>query len=71
MMLDVGCLDETCLQKLANEEVLAIRLKHFLPGPLALQIGNKILARVKLMDFGPKDVGDFTMDYPIVFFPQN
>ena len=44
MMLDVGCLDETCLQKLANEEVLAIRLKHFLPGPLALQIGNKILA---------------------------
>ena len=32
---------------------------------------NKIVARVKLMDFGPKDVGDFTIDYPIVFFPQN
>ncbi len=35
------------------------------------EFGSKILARVKLMDFGPKDVGDFTMDYPIVFFPQN
>ena len=32
---------------------------------------QKIVARVKLMDFGPKDVGDFTIDYPIVFFPQN
>jgi hypothetical protein len=35
------------------------------------EFGSKILARVKLLDFGPKDVGDFTMDYPIVFFPQN
>lgn len=32
---------------------------------------NKVVARVKLMDFGPKAVGDFTIDYPIVFFPQN
>lgn len=32
---------------------------------------QKIVARVKLMDFGLKDVGDFTIDYPIVFFPQN
>lgn len=35
------------------------------------EFGQKIVARVKLMDFGPKDVGDFTIDYPIVFFPQN
>ena len=35
------------------------------------EFGNKIVARVKLMDFGPKNVGDFTIDYPIVFFPQN
>jgi len=35
------------------------------------EFGSKIVARVKLMDFGPKDVGDFTMDYPVTFFPQN
>jgi periplasmic protein TonB len=35
------------------------------------EFANKIVARVKLMDFGPKDVGDFTMDYPVTFFPQN
>lgn len=35
------------------------------------EFGQKIVARVKLMNFGPKDVGDFTIDYPIVFFPQN
>jgi len=35
------------------------------------EFGNKIVARVKLMDFGPKDVGDFTIDYPVTFFPQN
>jgi periplasmic protein TonB len=35
------------------------------------EFGQKIVARVKLMDFGPKNVGDFTIDYPIVFFPQN
>lgn len=32
---------------------------------------KKVVARVLLMDFGPKNVGDFTVDYPIVFFPQN
>ena len=32
---------------------------------------KKVVARIMLMDFGPKDVGDFTMDYPVVFFPQN
>jgi periplasmic protein TonB len=35
------------------------------------EFAKKIVARVMLMDFGPKDVGDFTIDYPIVFFPQN
>lgn len=30
---------------------------------------QKIIARILLMDFGPKDVGDFTIDYPLVFFP--
>ena len=35
------------------------------------EFGSKIVARVKLMDFGPKDVGDFTIDYPVTFFPQN
>jgi periplasmic protein TonB len=35
------------------------------------EFGQKIVSRVKLMDFGPKNVGDFTIDYPIVFFPQN
>ena len=30
---------------------------------------QKIVARILLMDFGPKDVGDFTIDYPLVFFP--
>ena len=32
---------------------------------------KKVVARVLLMDFGPKAVGDFTVDYPIYFFPQN
>lgn len=31
---------------------------------------KKVVARVLLMDFGPKDVGDFTIDYPILFFPS-
>ncbi len=31
-------------KKLANEEVLAIRVKGFLPEPLAVQLGDKILA---------------------------
>ena len=44
MMLDVERLDETCIKKLANEEVLAIRVKGLLPRPLAIQIGDKILA---------------------------
>ena len=44
MMLDVERLDETCIKKLANEEVLAIRLRGFLPEPLAIRIGDKILA---------------------------
>ncbi|KJZ37065.1 2OG-Fe(II) oxygenase [Pseudomonas fluorescens] len=44
MMLDVERLDETCIKKLANEEVLAIRVKGLLPKPLAIQIGDKILA---------------------------
>lgn len=35
------------------------------------EFAKKVVARVMLMDFGPKDVGDFTIDYPIVFFPQN
>ena len=44
MMLDVECLDETCIKKLASEEVLAIRIKGWLPPPLATRIGEKILA---------------------------
>jgi hypothetical protein len=44
MMLDVERLDETCIKKLANEELLAIRIKGWLPPPLAIQIGDKILA---------------------------
>jgi len=44
MMLDVERLDETCIKKLANEEVLAIRVKGFLPQAQAIQIGDKILA---------------------------
>lgn len=35
------------------------------------EFAKKVVARVMLMDFGPKNVGDFTIDYPIVFFPQN
>jgi periplasmic protein TonB len=31
---------------------------------------KKVAARVLLMDFGAKDVGDFTLDYPILFFPS-
>ena len=42
MMLDVERLDETCIKKLANEEVLAIRVKGFLPRSLAIEIGDKI-----------------------------
>jgi TonB family protein len=39
------------------------------------ELGNpefekKVVARVMLMDFGAKDVGDFTLDYPILFFPS-
>lgn len=44
MMLDAECLDETCIKKLATEEVLAIRIKRWLPPPLAIEIGDKILA---------------------------
>ncbi len=35
------------------------------------EFGQRIVARIMLMDFGPKAVGDFTMDYPVTFFPQN
>lgn len=31
---------------------------------------EKVIARVLLMDFGAKNVGDFTKDYPMVFFPS-
>ena len=31
---------------------------------------KKVIARVLLMDFGAKDVPDFTVDYPILFFPS-
>lgn len=31
---------------------------------------KKVVTRVLLMDFGAKDVGDFTIDYPILFFPS-
>ena len=44
MMLDVERLDEACIKKLANEEVLAIRVKGWIARPLAIQIGEKILA---------------------------
>lgn len=30
---------------------------------------RKVIARVLLLDFGAKDVGEFTIDYPIIFFP--
>lgn len=32
---------------------------------------KKVIARILLLDFGAKDVGDFTIDYPLYFFPQN
>lgn len=32
---------------------------------------NKVVARVKLMDFGAKDVPVFKIDYPVQFFPVN
>ena len=32
---------------------------------------QKVVARILLMDFGAKDVGDFTLDYPINFFPTS
>lgn len=32
---------------------------------------DKVVARILLMDFGAKDVGDFTLDYPINFFPTS
>lgn len=35
------------------------------------EFNQRIVARIMLMDFGPKNVGDFTMDYPVTFFPQN
>lgn len=35
------------------------------------EFNKKIVARILLMDFGAKDVGDFTIDYPVIFFPQN
>lgn len=31
---------------------------------------QKIIARILLMDFGAKDVGDHTTDYPLIFFPS-
>ncbi|AJO77394.1 MULTISPECIES: 2OG-Fe(II) oxygenase [Pseudomonas] len=43
MMLDVERLDETCIKKLAHEQVLALRIKNFLPHSQALQLGDKIL----------------------------
>lgn len=30
---------------------------------------RKVIARVLLLDFGAKDVGEFTINYPIIFFP--
>lgn len=44
MMLDVERLDETCIKKLAQEQVLALRIKNFLPHAQAIQLGDKILA---------------------------
>ncbi|MHC8318327.1 2OG-Fe(II) oxygenase [Pseudomonas sp. LB3P31] len=44
MMLDVERLDETCIKKLANEDILALRIKGLLPSALAIEIGSKILA---------------------------
>lgn len=32
---------------------------------------KKIIARVLLLDFGAKPIGDYTLDYPLNFFPQN
>ena len=32
---------------------------------------QKVVARILLMDFGAKDVGAFTVDYPINFFPTS
>lgn len=41
---------------------------------ISSELGNpeferKVIARVLLLDFGAKDVGEFTIDYPIIFFP--
>lgn len=44
MMLDVEHLDQWCIKKLIDGEVLAVRLKNFLSPSLAIEIGNKILA---------------------------
>jgi hypothetical protein len=34
-----------------------------------LEFERKVIARVLLLNFGAKDVGEFTIDYPIIFFP--
>ena len=46
----------------------------FLPDVISSDLHNpefekKVVARVLLLDFGRKDVPDFTIDYPIYFFP--
>ncbi|BET96278.1 hypothetical protein [Xenorhabdus taiwanensis] len=43
MIIEVDCLDATCLKKLADKEILVIRVKQFVPNLLAEQLGEKIL----------------------------
>ncbi|MDX7992364.1 2OG-Fe(II) oxygenase [Xenorhabdus littoralis] len=42
-IIEVDRLDVTCIQKLAGQEILAIRVKNFVPNILAVQLGEKIL----------------------------
>ncbi|OKP04827.1 hypothetical protein Xedl_00454 [Xenorhabdus eapokensis] len=35
MIIEVDCLDATCLKKLADKEILVIRVKQFVPNLLA------------------------------------
>ncbi|WP_340616736.1 2OG-Fe(II) oxygenase [Xenorhabdus entomophaga] len=45
MIIETNCLDATCIEKLANQKALAIRVKNFIPSDLAMQLGEKILGQ--------------------------
>ncbi|MBS9430458.1 hypothetical protein CE143_06175 [Photorhabdus luminescens] len=43
MIIETDRLDATYIEKLADQEVLAIRVKQFIPSVLAMKLGKKIL----------------------------